>query len=46
MTMDVPIGHYFKRLTMAGLTFGDIDTHLNRMAALQAREMHNLQQAG
>jgi len=41
MTNDVPIGHYFKRLTMGGLSFGDVDWHLGRFAAIGAHELHN-----
>jgi alkylation response protein AidB-like acyl-CoA dehydrogenase len=43
MTMDVPVGHYFKRLTMAGIAFGDIDWHLNRLARMEMQELHNLE---
>jgi alkylation response protein AidB-like acyl-CoA dehydrogenase len=41
MSNDVPIGHYFKRLTMGGLSFGDVDWHLSRFAAVGAHELHN-----
>jgi len=33
MTMELKIGHYFKRLTMIESTFGDTDFHLRRVAA-------------
>ncbi|TKT78195.1 acyl-CoA dehydrogenase family protein [Aquamicrobium sp. LC103] len=33
MTMELAIGHYFKRLTMIELSFGDLDHHLDRLAA-------------
>ena len=33
MTMELKIGHYFKRLTMIDSTFGDTDFHLRRVAA-------------
>jgi alkylation response protein AidB-like acyl-CoA dehydrogenase len=29
---DLPVGHYFKRLTMIDLTFGDADFHLARFS--------------
>lgn len=32
MTMEAKIGHYFKRLTMIGNTFGDADYHLRRVS--------------
>ncbi|MEY9981458.1 pimeloyl-CoA dehydrogenase small subunit [Bradyrhizobium yuanmingense] len=32
MTMDTKIGHYFKRLTMIGNTFGDTGYHLRRVS--------------
>ncbi len=31
MTMELKIGHYFKRLTMIEITFGDTDYHLRRV---------------
>jgi pimeloyl-CoA dehydrogenase small subunit len=34
MTMEHPIGHYFKRATMLDLLFGDADYHLDRLAGL------------
>ena len=34
MTMDLPIGHYLKRLTMINATFGDRRHHLDRYRAL------------
>jgi pimeloyl-CoA dehydrogenase small subunit len=32
MTMELKIGHYFKRLTMIESTFGDTDFHLRRVS--------------
>lgn len=32
MTMEYAVGHYFKRLTMIDLMFGDADHHLERLA--------------
>jgi alkylation response protein AidB-like acyl-CoA dehydrogenase len=32
MTMEYAAGHYFKRLTMIDLMFGDADHHLERLA--------------
>lgn len=32
MTDELPVGHYFKRLTMIDSTFGDVDYHLQRFA--------------
>jgi alkylation response protein AidB-like acyl-CoA dehydrogenase len=29
---ELNVGHYFKRLTMIGLTFGDVDFHLGRFS--------------
>ena len=34
MTMELAVGHYFKRATMIDLTLGDHDHHLRRLAAL------------
>jgi pimeloyl-CoA dehydrogenase small subunit len=34
MTDELKIGHYFKRLTMIDLTFGDRDHHTKRFAAM------------
>lgn len=34
MTDETAVGHYFKRLSMIGLLFGDADHHLERFAAL------------
>ena len=34
MTMEYPIGHYFKRLTMIEKAFGDSSFHLDQLAAL------------
>jgi pimeloyl-CoA dehydrogenase small subunit len=33
MTEEYKAGHYFKRLTMLGLLFGDVDHHLRRVVA-------------
>jgi alkylation response protein AidB-like acyl-CoA dehydrogenase len=33
MTMEYKAGHYFKRLTMIDLAFGDADHHLRQLAA-------------
>jgi pimeloyl-CoA dehydrogenase small subunit len=32
MTMEYMVGHYFKRMTMIDVMFGDADTHLARLA--------------
>ena len=32
MTMELAIGHYFKRMTMINILFGDSDHHLERLA--------------
>lgn len=34
MTMEYRVGHYFKRVTMIDMLFGDTDHHLRRLAAL------------
>jgi alkylation response protein AidB-like acyl-CoA dehydrogenase len=34
MTDELNVGHYVKRLTMINATFGNVDTHLERFAAL------------
>jgi alkylation response protein AidB-like acyl-CoA dehydrogenase len=34
MTMEYKAGHYFKRLTMIDLAFGDADHHLRELARL------------
>lgn len=34
MTMEYSIGHYFKRVTMIDVLFGDTDYHLRRLASL------------
>jgi alkylation response protein AidB-like acyl-CoA dehydrogenase len=34
MTEELRVGHYFKRLTMIETTFGGVDHHLKRYAAL------------
>ncbi len=36
MTDELNVGHYFKRLTMIGQQFGDVDFHLKRYAKLSA----------
>ncbi len=33
MTMEYAVGHYFKRMTMIDITFGDSDHHLEALAA-------------
>jgi alkylation response protein AidB-like acyl-CoA dehydrogenase len=35
MTDELQVSHWFKRLTVAQLMFGDSDTHLQRFAALK-----------
>ncbi len=35
MTADMPIGHYFKRLTMINALFGNAQYHLKRYAAMK-----------
>lgn len=32
MTDELPVGHYFKRLTMIDILFGDVDFHLRRFS--------------
>jgi alkylation response protein AidB-like acyl-CoA dehydrogenase len=32
MTMEYKVGHYFKRMTMIDMTFGDADHHLRELA--------------
>ena len=32
MTMEYKAGHYFKRLTMIDMAFGDADHHLRELA--------------
>lgn len=34
MTMEYPVGHYYRRLVMLAKTFGDTDYHLERFEAL------------
>ncbi len=34
MTQEYKVGHYFKRMTMIDILFGDADAHLSRLAAL------------
>ncbi len=36
MTDELSVGHYFKRLTMMDVQFGNVDHHLKRYAALDA----------
>jgi len=38
VTHEAPVSHYFKRLTLIGLTFGDADHHLARYSDLMARD--------
>jgi alkylation response protein AidB-like acyl-CoA dehydrogenase len=38
MTDELPVGHYFKRLTAIDATFGDSDFHLTRFATAQTAE--------
>jgi pimeloyl-CoA dehydrogenase small subunit len=33
MTMEYKVGHYFKRMTMIDMLFGDADSHLTQLAA-------------
>jgi hypothetical protein len=37
MTDEMRVGHYFKRVTMLDATFGNVDYHLKRYAALNAK---------
>jgi len=37
VTEEMRVGHYFKRVTMLDSTFGNVDTHLKRYAALTAK---------
>jgi len=32
MTIEYKVGHYFKRVTMIDMTFGDVDHHLRALA--------------
>ena len=34
MTQEYKVGHYFKRMTMIDMLFGDADTHLAMLAQL------------
>ena len=34
VTDEMRVGHYFKRTTMLDSTFGNVDSHLKRYAAL------------
>ena len=36
VTDELPVGHFFKRLTATTMTFGDSNWHLNRIAKLDA----------
>ena len=36
VTDEMRVGHYFKRVTMIDATFGNVDYHLRRFAALNA----------
>jgi alkylation response protein AidB-like acyl-CoA dehydrogenase len=38
VTDEAPVSHYFKRLTMIGMTFGDADHHLARYSDLMVRD--------
>ncbi|MFT3727192.1 MAG: acyl-CoA dehydrogenase family protein [Terricaulis sp.] len=38
VTDEMRVGHYFKRVTMIDATFGNVDYHLKRFAALTAAE--------
>jgi alkylation response protein AidB-like acyl-CoA dehydrogenase len=37
VTEEMRVGHYFKRTTMLDSTFGNVDYHLKRYAALSAK---------
>jgi alkylation response protein AidB-like acyl-CoA dehydrogenase len=37
VTDEMRVGHYFKRVTMIDATFGNVDYHLKRFAALNAK---------
>lgn len=37
VTDEMRVGHYFKRVTMIDATFGNVDAHLRRFAALTAK---------
>lgn len=37
VTDEMRVGHYFKRVTMLDATFGNVDYHLKRFAALSAK---------
>jgi alkylation response protein AidB-like acyl-CoA dehydrogenase len=37
VTDEMRVGHYFKRVTMIDATFGNVDYHLRRFAALNAK---------
>ena len=39
MTDDLPVGHYFKRLTVISAMFGDVDWHVERFASLVAEQI-------
>jgi len=46
MTMDLPIGHYLKRLTVINSTLGDPSYHLRRYGALTYHGAENLVRNG
>ena len=37
VTDEMRVGHYFKRVTMLDATFGNVDYHLRRFTALNAK---------
>ena len=37
VTDEMRVGHYFKRVTMLDATFGNVDYHLKRYTALNAK---------
>ena len=39
MTMEYKAGHYFKRLTMIDMAFGDADHHLRELAKAGGLEL-------
>ena len=39
MTMEYKAGHYFKRLTMIDMAFGDADHHLRELAKARRVEL-------
>jgi acyl-CoA dehydrogenase len=38
MTIEYPVGHYYRRVLVAERLFGDADYHLRRFVALEPRE--------